>query len=144
MAISGRPRHSAVGPATGLSALLVICGIAVKLPGHGTTAAIATGLALIGCVLVLGRTRVPAGAVRIGAIVALLGAVLVVAIPFAASGRVGILGQGLVNDDMASHLLFTEWVDTPCRTYAGPDQGRLSARPARDRRRHRERERRRA
>src|SRR5262245_59347518 len=116
MAIAGRPRHSAVGPATGLSALLVICGIAVKLPGHGTTAAIAVGLALICCFLVFGRTRVPAGAVRIGAIVALVGAVLVVAIPFATTGRVGILGQGLVNDDMASHLLFTEWVDT----HAGP------------------------
>jgi hypothetical protein len=116
MAIAGRPRHSAVGPATGLSALLVICGIAVKLPGHGTTAAIAVGLALIGCFIVFGRTRAPAGAVRIGAIVAVVGAVLVVAIPFATSGRVGILGQGLVNDDMASHLLFTEWVDT----HAGP------------------------
>jgi hypothetical protein len=41
---------------------------------------------------------------------------LVAAIPFAASGRVGILGQGLVNDDMASHLLFTEWIST----HAGP------------------------
>jgi hypothetical protein len=42
MALSGRPRHSPLGPATGLSALLVICGIAVKLPGHAVTAAIAT------------------------------------------------------------------------------------------------------
>ncbi len=38
------------------------------------------------------------------------------AIPFATSGRVGILGQGLVNDDMASHLLFTEWISS----HAGP------------------------
>jgi hypothetical protein len=36
----------------------------------------------------------------------------VVAIPFATNGRVGILGQGLVNDDWASHLLFAEWADT--------------------------------
>ena len=54
----------------------------------------------------------PLGTVRAGAIVAVIGAALVVAIPFAANGRVGILGQGLINDDMASHLLFTEWVDT--------------------------------
>src|SRR5919198_222512 len=40
----------------------------------------------------------------------------VAAVPFATSGRVGILGQGLVNDDMASHLLFTEWIST----HAGP------------------------
>jgi hypothetical protein len=116
MAIAGLPRHSAVGPATGISALLVICGIAVKLPGHAVTAAVVVGLALIGCFVVFGRTRLPAGTLRIGAIVAVIGAALVVAIPFATSGRVGILGQGLVNDDMASHLLFTEWISS----HAGP------------------------
>jgi hypothetical protein len=116
MAIAGLPRHSAAGPATGISALLVICGIAIRLPGHAVTAAAVTGVALIGCFLVFGRTRAPAGKVRVGAIVAVIGAALVVAIPFATSGRVGILGQGLVNDDMASHLLFTEWITS----HAGP------------------------
>ena len=116
MTIAGRPRHSAAGPATGISALLVICGVAIKLPGHAVTAAVAVGLALIGCFVVFGRARVPAGTVRIGAAVVVVGAALVAAIPFATSGRVGILGQGLVNDDMASHLLFTEWITT----HAGP------------------------
>src|SRR3954462_10605307 len=116
MAISGLPRHSPVGPAAGISALLVICGIAVKLPGHAVTAAVAVGLALIGCFVVFSRTRAPAGALRLGAIVVVVGAALVAAIPFAASGRVGILGQGLGNDDMASHLLFTDWV----RAQPGP------------------------
>jgi hypothetical protein len=116
MAIAGLPRHSAAGPATGISALLVICGIAIKLPGHAVTAAAVTGVALLGCFVAFGRSRVPPGAVRIGAIVAVIGAALVVAIPFATSGRVGILGQGLVNDDMASHLLFTEWITS----HAGP------------------------
>ncbi|HEY7120960.1 MAG TPA: hypothetical protein VH329_00245, partial [Solirubrobacterales bacterium] len=116
MAIAGLPRHSAAGPATGISALLVICGIAIKLPGHAVTAAIAVGLALVGCFFVFARTRAPAGSVRIGAVIVVLGAVLVAAIPFAVNGRVGILGQGLVNDDMASHLLFTEWIST----HAGP------------------------
>ncbi len=116
MAIAGLPRHSAAGPATGISALLVICGIAIKLPGHAVTAAAVTGVCLIGCFAIFGTTRAPGGAVRIGAVVAVVGAALVVAIPFAASGRVGILGQGLVNDDMASHLLFTEWIGS----HAGP------------------------
>jgi hypothetical protein len=116
MAIAGLPRHSAAGPATGISALLVICGIAIKLPGHAVTAAAVTGIALIGCFLVFGRTRIPAGTFCVGAIVAVVGAALVVTIPFATSGRVGILGQGLVNDDMASHLLFTEWITS----HAGP------------------------
>jgi hypothetical protein len=116
MAISGLPRHSAVAPAAGLSALLVICGVAVKLPGHAVTAAIAVGVALICCFIVFARTSVPAGPLRIGAIVALLGAAFVVAIPFMTNGRVGILGQGLVNDDMASHLLFTEWISSHAGT----------------------------
>ena len=116
MAIAGLPRHSPVGPAAGLSALLVICGVAVKLPGHAVTAAVVVGLALIGCFVVFARTRAPAGSLRAGAIVAVVGAALAVAIPFATSGRVGILGQGLVNDDMASHLLFTEWISS----HAGP------------------------
>jgi hypothetical protein len=112
MVVAGRPRHSPAGPAVGFSALLVVCGIAVKLPGHGVTAAVATGLALIVALRVLERSRAPLGTVRIGAILAAVAAALVVAIPFATNGRVGILGQGLINDDMASHLLFAEWVDT--------------------------------
>src|SRR5262245_11630498 len=116
MAIAGLPRHSPAVPATGISALLVICGVAVKLPGRAVTSAVAVGIALVACFLVFGRTRARAGNFRIGTIVVVIGAALVAAIPFAASGRVGILGQGLVNDDMASHLLFTEWIST----HAGP------------------------
>jgi hypothetical protein len=116
MALAGLPRHSAAAPATGLSALLVICGVAVKLPGHAVTAAVITGVALIVCFVVFDRSDARTGAVRTGAVIAVIGAALVAAIPFAASGRIGILGQGLVNDDMASHLLFTEWVSS----HAGP------------------------
>jgi hypothetical protein len=112
MVLAGRPRHSAAGPAAGISALLVVCGIAVKLPGHGTTAAIAAGVALVAGVAVLARSDAPLGRVRPSAFIAVLGAALVVSIPFLTSGRVGILGQGLINDDMASHLLFTDWIDT--------------------------------
>jgi hypothetical protein len=110
MAIARLQRHSAAVPATGLSALLVICGVAVKLPGRAVTAAAVTGVALAGCFVIFGRGGERAGRIRAGAIVALLGAALIAAIPFMTSGRIGILGQGLVNDDMASHLLFTEWV----------------------------------
>src|SRR5436190_2715242 len=116
MAIAGQPRHSAAVPATGLSALMVICGIAVKLPGHAMTAAVITGVVLIGCFVVFDRAGGATGRVRAGAVVALLGAALIAAIPFMTSGRIGILGQGLVNDDMASHLLFTEWISS----HAGP------------------------
>jgi hypothetical protein len=116
MAIAGLPRHSAAVPATGLSAFLVICGISVKLPGHAVTAAVITGVALIGCFVVFDRAGGATGRIRAGAVVVVLGAALVAAIPFMTSGRIGILGQGLVNDDMASHLLFTEWISS----HAGP------------------------
>lgn len=38
-------------------------------------------------------------------------AALFAALPFIAAGFVGILGVGLVNDDMASHLLIADWID---------------------------------
>ncbi len=44
------------------------------------------------------------------AIVAAALAALFAAIPFIAAGNVGILGVGLVNDDMASHLLLADWI----------------------------------
>ncbi len=112
MLLTGRRGYSPVAPAVGLSALLVICGIAIKLPGHGSAAAVAvvvaTGLAVW---VLLSRTR-RLGVVEIAAIAAGVLAVIGAAIPFLVNGRVGILGQGLINDDMASHLLFAEWIDT--------------------------------
>ena len=39
-------------------------------------------------------------------------AFLIASIPFIVNGRVGILGVGLVNDDMASHLLIADWLNT--------------------------------
>ncbi len=33
-------------------------------------------------------------------------------IPFIVNGQVGILGVGLVNDDMANHLLIADWLNT--------------------------------
>ena len=47
---------------------------------------------------------------RVTAIAAALLAGLAASIPFIAAGHVGILGVGLVNDDMASHLLLADWI----------------------------------
>ena len=117
MAIAGLPRHSAAGPATGISALLVICGDRDQAAGARGDRGGRRGP---GADRLLRRFRSYAdarGTFRVGAIVVVVGAALVAAIPFATSGRIGILGQGLVNDDMASHLLFTEWISS----HAGPD-----------------------
>ncbi len=64
------------------------------------------------------RLSGPARGLRVrpgAALLALAAALLTVAaasIPFAANGRVGILGVGLVNDDMANHLQIADWLNT--------------------------------
>ncbi len=114
----GRREFTWLSAPAGLAALLVLSGIAIKLPGHATAVAVAipvvAGLALVwlwvsGGAVGFGR----AAAIAVApALVAVLGASL----PFIASGRVGILGVGLVNDDMASHLVIADWIGS----HAGP------------------------
>ena len=114
-------RADALAPAAGISALLVVCGICIRLPGRAATAAVVLFLFSLAAAGYLSWMRRRGGTTArgdrgrawlIAAAATVVGAALITAIPFAASGRVGILGQGLVNDDMASHLLFTEWLST--------------------------------
>jgi hypothetical protein len=103
------------GP-VGLAALLVASGLAIKLPGHGIAVAIVAGalVAAAGAVLLLRRGSIgrvegwAPGPALVAAAVALLAA----SIPFIANQRIGILGVGLVNDDMAYHLLIADWLTT--------------------------------
>ena len=112
LSLGGRRDFSWTAAPVGLAALLVVAGIAIKLPGHATAAAIAlaalAGLSVLWLWLsggALGFVRSIAIGVPAAAL-ALLGASL----PFIAAGRVGILGVGLVNDDMAYHLLIAGWL----------------------------------
>jgi hypothetical protein len=110
----GAPRPlSPLAPALGLAAALVIAGAAVRLPGEGTTAAIALLLALLAATAFLRRrTRRPEGGWwPVAAIVAIT--VAAASLPFAVAGHVGILGAGLLNDDMASHLIIADHVRDP-------------------------------
>jgi hypothetical protein len=122
------------GP-VGLAALLVAAGVAIKLPGHGTAVAITLLLLVLASGAILARRRVPgagptsfrsrtARTVRsmdaerssethpASAAIAAGIALAFASIPFIVNGRVGILGVGLVNDDMASHLLIADWLNT--------------------------------
>jgi hypothetical protein len=124
------------GP-VGLAALLMASGIAIKLPGHAIAVAIAlAALVLISLAVVLGSaplgrpgrtlgipgSQIPRNpsphvlrARRGVPVLALVAAAIAIAagsIPFAVNGHVGILGVGLVNDDMASHLLIADWLNT--------------------------------
>ncbi len=118
--VCGRRTFSWLAPALGLAMLIVAAGLAIHLPEHGPTAA-ATLLALtILAALVLWR-RPPEGwrGLGDGVLPALL-ALLFASIPFALNGRIGILGVGLVNDDMASHLVIADWLQ-----HQGGDAPRL-------------------
>ena len=93
-------------PAVGLSLLIVISGIAIKLPGKAITAAIVVLLALIASAAVIlrrsNRIRLAVGP-AIAGVIAALGA----AIPFVANGRAGLPGVSLDNDT-AQHLIYAE------------------------------------
>ena len=103
------------GP-VGLAALLVASGLAVKLPGHGTAVAITVGVMLAAAAVLLvvrrGSMEGAPGGVAVGAAVAGALALVVASIPFIVNQRIGILGVGLVNDDMAYHLLIADWLNT--------------------------------
>jgi hypothetical protein len=93
--------------ACGLATLLFLAAVGIRLPGRAATAGALIGLAIVAAAAYLWRTRTPTRP-RLGipmwawvtAIVVLVAAL----IPFAAVGRVGILGVG-TNDDMTEHLL---------------------------------------
>ncbi|MEZ5155447.1 MAG: hypothetical protein R2718_04975 [Solirubrobacterales bacterium] len=99
-----------LAPAYGLAAMLVLAGVAIRLPGHAATAAVALA-ALIVVAALFARGRVARG--RRAAAVGLPVIVVTTAaasLPFAIAGFVGILGVGLVNDDMASHLIIADYI----------------------------------
>src|SRR5205823_14096713 len=114
LSLCGRVGFTWLSGPVGLAAMLVCSGIAVKLPGHGTAVAIVL-LALVAAAIVVLVLRADAGgfieSLATGAWAALAG-LLIASIPFVVNGRVGILGVGLVNDDMAYHLLIADWLST--------------------------------
>ena len=106
-ALCCRPREwSWTAPPVGLAALMLLALVAVRLPGHGTTAAIAVGLATIAAVAVLVRRRVAlvplAAGLPVGAAV-----LAACSLPFIASDRIGELGA-YVNSDLAFHMAQAE------------------------------------
>ncbi|MGH2925147.1 MAG: hypothetical protein ACRDK1_04160 [Solirubrobacterales bacterium] len=106
--VCGRHEPTWLAGPVGLAAILTASGIAIKLPGHATAVAITLAvLSFVSLVILALRGRAP------GAVPALIAAgltVLVASVPFIANGRIGVLGVGLVNDDMANHLLIADWL----------------------------------
>jgi hypothetical protein len=109
----GRRQASFIEGAVGLSTLILVCTLAIRLPGHADTSVAAFGVLLIASLFFLNlrREAILGPAVGIALPVAVV-AGLLASLPFIASGHIGVPGVGL-NNDMAMHLVDTDYLLDP-------------------------------
>jgi hypothetical protein len=114
LSLCGRRDWTWTAGPVGLALLLAAAGIVTSFDGGGTAVAIvlaAVVAAAIAVLVLLQPLMPPQGA----PLAAALAAGVAAALPFIAAWHIGILGVGLVNDDMASHLLLADWLDQQFR-----------------------------
>jgi hypothetical protein len=122
LTLAGRREWSWLEPAVGLGAVLTATGLVARAPGHGTSSTLAPAALIVAAALVLWRGGVRpfigytgkrtngggARAWREGLPVAVV-VLLALSVPFAVSGRWGLLGVGF-NNDLGLHLAWAEWL----------------------------------
>jgi hypothetical protein len=123
--VAGRSSWSWLEPAAGFGAVLTVTGVLARAPGHGTSATVGLALLLVAAagIVVASRRASPAKGTRSGAtggalrrgLPTAIAVAVVLSIPFAISGRWGLLGVGF-NNDLGLHLAWAEWL----RGGAGP------------------------
>jgi len=109
LALAGRSSWSWLEPGVGLAAILAVTGVLARAPGHGTSVTIGVvALLVVAALLVWWLPYEAPGALRAALPVAIV-LLLALAIPFAVSGRWGLLGVGF-NNDLGLHLAWAEWL----------------------------------
>ena len=109
--VAGNERSGWLGAAVGFAALMVVCSVAIELPGRAWTAVAAVVILSAGSVWISVRRGarwqplLDAGPVAFGALI-------VVSVPFLASARVGLPGISISNDSHW-HLLLSEGLRHP-------------------------------
>ncbi len=109
----GRHRASFLEVAVGLSVLILLSTVAIRLPGHANTSTALFVVVVVASLvfLLIRREAILGPAVGIGIPVALV-TLLLASLPFIANGHIGIPGVGL-NNDMAMHLVDTDYLLDP-------------------------------
>ena len=116
LSLAGQRHWTWLEPAVGFAALLCATGLPARGPGHATTSALAL-VALIAAAVVVLFARKSEGRrseegerdVLLWGLLVALATAVVLSIPFAVSGRWGLLGVGF-NNDLGLHLAWAEWL----------------------------------
>jgi hypothetical protein len=112
---AGRDAWCWLEPAVGFAAIIAVAGVGVRLPGGGTVATLLV-VALSAASLVALRLPYRLRGAVLEALPVVVVLAVVLAIPFAVSGRWGLLGVGF-NNDLGLHLAWSEWL----RSGFGPE-----------------------
>ncbi len=111
LVVAGREGSTWLSPAVGFAALMIVCQIALSLPGRGWTA-VAAVVILCGASIRVGIRRSAPWPSGVDTLVVGAAMLLLLSVPFLANGRVGILGVSFLNDTHW-HLLLAEGMRRP-------------------------------
>jgi hypothetical protein len=111
----GRKQASFLEGAVGFATLILVCTVAIRLPGDEATSILCCAVLVVASIVfLLVRSESMMGpAVGIAIPVAAV-SLLLASFPFIASGHIGIPGVGL-NNDMAMHLVDVDYLVDPSR-----------------------------